>query len=940
MTATANQQPACKSHDSQHQPQECCHPQNLDSANQSNMAVPSLLVDVFCTYSSRRRGSISESRLTYTGTLLAVLVVCLLNFSVVGASKQHESNDVVTWLEMYPVSPVTDATVKSNVPVSVLWGVPDLTVVVGRLLQFTIPPDAFKGDIANYKVSAAGGGVLDSWVQWVASDRSLICTPTETDVGLHYITVTAIGKPNSTSELPSQASDVFSINVVPETAPESTAAPALASYLGNVENSVVCLPGEPFTMVTVIVDADPNKLYPKDKLKLLSGMKAHMKVPLDFLKLLPMGNKRILDASAFMAGPGNVKQSKTEGMLLSWTVGCGSDTSNLRGVNRVEKTAKNGEMARDLGYDVIGWHVTSPKPHVSKRMKRQLQLRPTPTPVPGRPLPPEEVPESSAIPPTRVIPTQASPIFTDMGRTATLEPTPAPSKVVPTDTRVSLTASPRATRTKPTMSASMMQTPTMLPPRPTRIDVVTSTVVPSRSELITPTPVFTVPVTPTQVTPPVTTPDRTPGRTPEKTTTPKTTRPDDTTPKKETTPQETTQEPATFPKTPQVPTEPNTPPELINHIDRVTVYQGEVLRFKIPRDTFYDVEDGNTRKLKLVFMNIDGLIMPKNSWIRFNDTSQELYGLPMGEHVGTGEYLMAALDSAGAVARDAFEIQVLPRTKQFNHKFSVRIDYDFDKFKYDVNKQLLLMEKLAKLYGESDTSSITVQEFKAGSVIYSWSNNTLPYYPCPSEEITQLRAKLMKDGEINPELVEALKPEFIVTRVSVAPAGPCDTGRGTDSPGGPIIDTASDRKTSEDDKWLHIVLPAVICAAILLLLGLIIFLLYRRRRKGKLSKEDKHTFVNKGIPIIFADELEDTKPTTSSTPVIMKDEKPPLPPPEYPKVPLPDMPPGVDPPHTPDDEFSTPPYQPPPPFSTPQGSRGTRPVIAPPYRSPPPYVPP
>lgn len=81
--------------------------------------------------------------------------------------------------------------------------------------------------------------------------------------------------------------------------------------------------------------------------------------------------------------------------------------------------------------------------------------------------------------------------------------------------------------------------------------------------------------------------------------------------------------------------------------------------------------------------------------------------------------------------------------------------------------------------------------------------------------------------------------------------------------------------------------------------------------------------------MIFQEELEEKPESGTKAPVILKDEKPPLAPPEYSKsgsVRLTD-----------DSE----PYQPPPPFTrTQENGRKSRPKPTPTYRKPPPYVPP
>ena len=52
---------------------------------------------------------------------------------------------------------------------------------------------------------------------------------------------------------------------------------------------------------------------------------------------------------------------------------------------------------------------------------------------------------------------------------------------------------------------------------------------------------------------------------------------------------------------------------------------GKSLRWKIPEDTFFDQEDGTTRKLRLSLRNQDGSPIKDLSWLRFDENTQVLY---------------------------------------------------------------------------------------------------------------------------------------------------------------------------------------------------------------------------------------------------------------------------------------------------------------------------
>lgn len=390
----------------------------------------------------------------------------------------------------------------------------------------------------------------------------------------------------------------------------------------------------------------------------------------------------------------------------------------------------------------------------------------------------------------------------------------------------------------------------------------------------------------------------------------------------------------------------NRVPERRNGIGQINATVGEILRFIIPDDTFYDYEDGSARYLALTFLSAEGLQLPQSSWVQFNPRTQELYGLPFDADVGRHEFQMVAQDSAGATITEPFVVLVQARAqKKWAVEFSLHLDEDFEAFSRNISRKVLVAWKLAQLYGDPDPRYVTVNTISAGSVVYAWTNNTLPYEPCPTDIILQLMRRLVHDNRtLTQRLVEEMRPEFRILKADAMPLGLCmDMGLPTVVVGPTAAPPAAPPPAGEevppaddDDVYITTIIPAAVIAAMLLLAALVACLLYRKKRKGKLSMQDSSTFINKGIPIIFADELED-KPDPAKPPVIMKEERPPLPPPEYPRGATPQTGRRAATPRGPD-AADTPYQHPTPPFASGRAER--RPKAAPTYRQPPPYVPP
>nr|XP_019963476.1 PREDICTED: dystroglycan [Paralichthys olivaceus] len=762
------------------------------------------------------------------------------------------------------------------------------------------------------QITEMGKDSLPAWLHWDASSRILQGLPLEEDKGVHYISASISNHTKSSS------SEVFSIEVHPEDHLDADAA-QLSSNQATAEDDVqpfMCGNEEPVTVLTVILDADLTKMSSEQRVELLDKMRSFSGVGLQHMKILPVVNNRLFDMSAFMAGPGNAKKVVENGALLSWKLGCSLDQSTVPNINSVQGPAKEGTMSAKLGYPVVGWHIANKKPHVPKRVRRQLNN--TPTPVLAV-LPPTTVVE----PPVRIIPTLSS-----------------PSIAAPTESSAPPVRGPVPLPGKPTIRVRdpIAHTPTLGPPQPTRVMETTSTI-PIQPTMTRPTYVEATATLPTTTKRPTKKPKR-----PKSTPVPRESKTSTAKPAARTTP------------SPGVIVDPsNHKPSLKNPLDQVNALVGTYFEVKIPLDTFFDYEDGTTDKLRLTLRQNHNEVVGEGSWIQFNTTSQLLYGLPDVQHVGKHEYFIYATDKGGLNAIDAFEVRVnrWPVNDKTPVIFTARFDGAPHSVTHDIHKKILLVKKLAYALGDRNSSTVSLLNISKGSIVVEWTNTSLPQHPCPREQLLLMSRTLANsDGRPSQTFRYAMEPEFRPLDVKVKGRASCrkysfvPPGE-IDIPEPPAVTPAlGTGRQSTDDVYLHTVIPAVVVAAILLIAGIIAMICYRKKRKGKLTIEDQATFIKKGVPIIFADELDDSKPPPSSSmPLILQEEKPPLPPPEYPNMATPET--------TPlnqellgeytalqDEDPNAPPYQPPPPFSTPMEGKGSRPKNMTPYRSPPPYVPP
>uniref|UniRef100_A0A182NMI6 Dystroglycan 1 n=1 Tax=Anopheles dirus TaxID=7168 RepID=A0A182NMI6_9DIPT len=377
----------------------------------------------------------------------------------------------------------------------------------------------------------------------------------------------------------------------------------------------------------------------------------------------------------------------------------------------------------------------------------------------------------------------------------------------------------------------------------------------------------------------------------------------------------------------------NMAPQTRNQVDQVNATVGHLLVFKVPVDTFFDNEDGNELKMKL--LTTERHTLDPYHWLQFDSKNQEFYGVPRTTDIGRKEYLLMAEDREGLTATDALVVVVNPHHKRdYSVLFELTLDITHEQFS-TAQVQRRFIERLAQVFGDASTHFIKIHHIRpihhTGQVQVSFFNTTLnrQHQRCPQEEIEALRNILLhQDSTIRAKVREILGQEFSLQNVSLVPLDNC---HGFDTPHHATSEPekAAPKPISKDDYMLTFVLPTVIILVMLLFASVIACVLYKRRLTGKMelgTDEERKSFRSKGIPVIFQDELDEKPEIGNKSPVILKDEKPPLLPPSYSST------------NNDGENEDVDEYVPPQPVIVGgRESRGKSPVT-PSYRRPPPYV--
>ena len=784
-------------------------------------------------------------------------------------------------------------------PVALHWGIADTSAVVGKMFNYVIPSDAFKGNIISYKVVEVGKDALPTWLHFDVKNHQLKGIPSPGDIGQHYLEVVVTGNKNSL------AKDVFSVTVTGES-PVLTFSPA-ASENGKPQ-VVRCKRELPETAVTIVVDADLESLPALKRLDMINSISSHLNLANDMMKLLPKGDKPMIDSSTLVAGAGNIKYPKHSGVQVSWLVGCGRvEKDHMPVLHHVEKAAQNGSLSKEVGYPISGWQVTNTMfqeaPH-----RRRRALRATATPVVTRG-PPTHI--SGAVTVTKKI--DASITDEPLSRTVPIMASPS-LDIMPTKSIVA----PPATA-EPTEGV----TPKVTPKVTTQPTAVKTEILPSKTHVMTSAPPTDAKPTPT--------------------------------------PPTSIDESTKIDVMPRCENGQMLGPIKKGEMKELMFTAGESKQYNIPEDLFNDCKEGSTSKLRLDLFMDETNVLPGNSWIGIQRKNNRwiIYGSPLANDVGEKRFRITAQNSENMPpAFDDFKITVMPSNTVAltnpSHELGLVLDEDFDEF--TVFKRKELIKKIRKIYRDENDDNISILRFERGSVKLGWTNNSLPTDSCPIDAIKNIVGQLVNEDGSLTDRAQQIMRDYPIGKATAVPKGECMNN--PDFPYHGVIEPTpeptpepttvspkrEEQETDDDDMLITTVVPAVVIIIILLIALLIACCLYRKRRKGKMSLEDKNTFVNnKGAPIIFPDEY-DEKPNDANKPLIMDDEKPPMPPPEYTRASS-ESSRSSD--HKNDEyemeetDMNSPMIQPPPPIHSSGGNKQPRPHMQTAYNNKPaPYVPP
>lgn len=223
---------------------------------------------------------------------------------------------------------------------------------------------------------------------------------------------------------------------------------------------------------------------------------------------------------------------------------------------------------------------------------------------------------------------------------------------------------------------------------------------------------------------------------------------------------------------------------LVKSINSSEVVAGKLLNFLIPKRTFYDHEDGDTRNLQLS-LNITSVGLPSQCWFTFNSSTQTLYGLPYTELLGnkdrlTVNYQLTATDSCGLSSVDNFAIIL---QKPVRHCFEMTIAFKTRKLyecEWVAVKEFL--NRVAAYYGYDASKDISVVEYVRSKKFYdrlsvkiSFSQSIIKCDICDSIAIANITYRVLHENNftVHRDFNAFLSPSFEAINVLVTGVDTC-----------------------------------------------------------------------------------------------------------------------------------------------------------------------
>ena len=240
-------------------------------------------------------------------------------------------------------------------------------------------------------------------------------------------------------------------------------------------------------------------------------------------------------------------------------------------------------------------------------------------------------------------------------------------------------------------------------------------------------------------------------------------------------------------------------PNLQFPIKRIFSYVGVGFRLDLPPDVFYDKIDGNSRNMHLELLTSHQKPIFSNSWIRFNQFTQQIYGFPLEGNNHLYIFHLKGTNSRGNYALNTIRVYVSSIPLIYNHDVTLCTSITLSAYARDAQLRIRLAEAIATYFFDTSVENVWIRKFQKGCLSITFRQ--LPTEDtCDFDAIDTINKKLFENGKVNPNLEKALRGITYIVGANFTDSAACTRHSKEDE--------------SPDLTWLKAVAPIVILLVI------------------------------------------------------------------------------------------------------------------------------
>ena len=225
-------------------------------------------------------------------------------------------------------------------------------------------------------------------------------------------------------------------------------------------------------------------------------------------------------------------------------------------------------------------------------------------------------------------------------------------------------------------------------------------------------------------------------------------------------------------------------PVVQNRVPVINIKTGVFFQYRIPTDSFYDATDGNTAKLTLEVTEINGDALNRSSWIQFDASNQNIYGLLASSQQSIKPFqnftfLLRARNSLGYTAIQVIKIQ----SEYVNLDVGVIVTFngrDYSSSQWNsVQLQNFMLAQLRNYFGVTSNDTIQMISFQQQATGTSqftalWTDSRLTSTGCDQTLLRQLESKIFSAKDtIHPNLISKMLPNIVLIDAKITYYGQC-----------------------------------------------------------------------------------------------------------------------------------------------------------------------